>query len=322
MASLDAIKDLQSQVDSLKSRLDFIAPKMSLLSFTLQTSQKVESEAVLQLMRLRSARPSQKRRDEDLSSSGDLAVWLQVVSDLMLGLLSPIAGGDSPDTSPDSHQGAGYPHMQSSKLVAPFVPSPKLRSPVKLSPMRQSPAASDRLPDGTATFGTPQNESPNSRQMEPKSPSSVSPLLFSLPAPAGGSPSQPQKHLKHFGNDAFKGLVSAVPVPASALDTTLDRQGIVLGNGAWAHAYREATGTRRDALRMLGMTRIVTERELADDLTVIGQDHIEECIFIATEMLAKWPARFGAPPLQEAKAFFEERLMEIYLSRAPPIEYG
>lgn len=97
------------------------------------------------------------------------------------------------------------------------------------------------------------------------------------------------------------------------MDRTLARQGIILGKGSWAQAYRRAQGPRRDALWMLAMTGIVTERELADDLTVVGQDHINECIYIATEMLAKWPPRMGAPPLHEAKSFFQERLAQLHV---------
>eukprot|EP00446_Apocalathium_sp_SHHI-4_P017857 CAMPEP_0177289668 /NCGR_PEP_ID=MMETSP0367-20130122/75340_1 /TAXON_ID=447022 ORGANISM="Scrippsiella hangoei-like, Strain SHHI-4" /NCGR_SAMPLE_ID=MMETSP0367 /ASSEMBLY_ACC=CAM_ASM_000362 /LENGTH=235 /DNA_ID=CAMNT_0018747119 /DNA_START=17 /DNA_END=725 /DNA_ORIENTATION=+ len=101
------------------------------------------------------------------------------------------------------------------------------------------------------------------------------------------------------------------------MDSTLEFGGLSLGRGTWANAYRQATGSRREALRLLCNTGIVTERELADDLTVISEEHIEECISIAGEILQRWPPGSGPPPLREAKAFFEERLAAIYMKRAP-----
>lgn len=109
------------------------------------------------------------------------------------------------------------------------------------------------------------------------------------------------------------GAGTAQTVQDDDMDRTLARQGIILGKGSWAQSYRRAQGPRRDALWMLAMTGIVTERELADDLTEVGQDHINECIYIASEMLAKWPPRTGAPPLHEAKSFFEERLAQLHV---------
>lgn len=105
------------------------------------------------------------------------------------------------------------------------------------------------------------------------------------------------------------------PHDVETVDSTLERRGLALGKGTWATAYKEATGVRRDALRMLCTTSIVTERELADDLTVISEEHIDECVSIATEMLKRWPPKFGPPPQAEAKAFFEERLAMMYMGR-------
>lgn len=96
-----------------------------------------------------------------------------------------------------------------------------------------------------------------------------------------------------------------------------DCGGLQLGQGTWANVYRQATGPRRDALRLLYTSGIVTERELADDLTVISESHVEECIIIAAEMLKRWPSEHGPAPQREAKAFFEERLAALYMTRGP-----
>merc|ERR1719327_1745376 len=81
--------------------------------------------------------------------------------------------------------------------------------------------------------------------------------------------------------------------------------GLVLGKGSWASAYRQASGARREALILLCSSGIVTARELSDDLTVISEEHIDECVEIAREMLQTWPMDMWAKQPQEAKKFFE-----------------
>jgi hypothetical protein len=88
--------------------------------------------------------------------------------------------------------------------------------------------------------------------------------------------------------------------------------GLIMGRGSWATAYRQASGNRREALRLLCTSGIVTARELSDDLTVISEEHIEECVQIAAEMLQTWTLEMWARQPQEAKKFFEARLTALY----------
>ena len=97
-------------------------------------------------------------------------------------------------------------------------------------------------------------------------------------------------------------------------DSGLDCGGLPLGQGTWAEAYREASGARRDALDLLCTLGIITEREFADDLTIIGDAYIEECTNIATEMIKRWPSEHGPPPQHEAKSFFKGRLAHREMS--------
>jgi len=91
--------------------------------------------------------------------------------------------------------------------------------------------------------------------------------------------------------------------------------GLVLGNGDWAAAYRNSTGHRRECMKMLCITGIVTERELAEDHTSIAQEHIDECIMIAGEILSRW--QHGVMNTSQAKAYFEDRFAAIFLQKAP-----
>jgi len=91
--------------------------------------------------------------------------------------------------------------------------------------------------------------------------------------------------------------------------------GLVLGRGSWANAYRQAQGPRREALRFLCTSGIVTARELGDDNTVINDEHIDECVSIAQEMLKTWPLEVWATQPQETNKFFEARLAALYKRR-------
>jgi len=91
--------------------------------------------------------------------------------------------------------------------------------------------------------------------------------------------------------------------------------GLMLGKGDWAHAYRRSQGTRRDAMRLLCMSGIVTERELSDDLTVISEEHIDECVQIATEMLQMKSMEAWAQQPQDANKCFEAKLTALYSAR-------
>jgi len=90
---------------------------------------------------------------------------------------------------------------------------------------------------------------------------------------------------------------------------------LILGRGSWAEAYRQATGLRREALGLLCKSSIVTARELSDDLTVVSQEHIDECIEIAMGMLRTWSMDMWVKQSEEAKKFFEASLTAMYQQR-------
>lgn len=129
------------------------------------------------------------------------------------------------------------------------------------------------------------------------------------------TPMPPTSFTTSYSSTSSRGPPKLETVPD--VESTLECGGFSLGKGTWANAYRQATGARRKALTLLCKTGIVTERELADDLTVINESHVEECVQIASEMLLRWPPRHGQPPIDEAKIFFEERLAALYMPRAP-----
>lgn len=308
MASLDEFRYLQEQVEALTRRLDFMAPKLSLLNLTLQSSQRLESEASLQLTRLKSAKGVEDQGDISTLDSTDLAVWLQSVTDAVLGMLT----GKTHACHDASGMRSGR-QQERSVSPAPHMFSPRRElafcCPRDASPRREAPV--QPMDPGISRSQSPRSLlSPRGRKsdVQPVCPQSVPSLAMAAKAYRDVSPA---------GNWSVERRWPQV----GELESTLGRQGLVLGKGAWAQAYRHANGTRREALCMLGTMGIVTEREFADDLTEIGQDHIEECIVIAAEMMEKWPPRHGLPPVEAAKKFFEERLTQLFLQRRP-LEIG
>lgn len=135
----------------------------------------------------------------------------------------------------------------------------------------------------------------------------------------GDSPSAPTSPVRRGWDDD-----GTMPAVFDSLQSTLECDGLSLGRGTWAEAYRRsAPGTRRrQALKMLCTLGIVTEKELADDLTVISDEHIEECVSIAMLMLEKWPPSHGLPPVHQAKEFFQAQLEAMYRDKVPSPCHG
>eukprot|EP00811_Abedinium_folium_P034313 NODE_7204_length_1599_cov_7.591712.p1 GENE.NODE_7204_length_1599_cov_7.591712~~NODE_7204_length_1599_cov_7.591712.p1 ORF type:complete len:445 (+),score=117.44 NODE_7204_length_1599_cov_7.591712:129-1463(+) len=88
--------------------------------------------------------------------------------------------------------------------------------------------------------------------------------------------------------------------------------GLVMGKGSWASAYMSSRGPRREALKLLCCSGVVTPHELEDDLTIISEEHIDECVHIALQMIEGSPLETWMRLPHEAKRFFEERLTALY----------
>lgn len=296
-ASAEELRQLQQEVNKLRERLDFMAPMLSLLNFTQDFFQRVECEASVQLMRLKNAKLD-ARSNGSAPPDGekvDTAKWLHTMTDLVMALQTTATPPPAPPPAP--LPGAEPVLQWESPVIRARNPEDKIDKVGIWS--NDDSDMSQKIRD-EKVFWRPGNAASGGTAPSSNAPASASmPMTGSrgrLPAPSS---------------------VRSAPPLVSALDNTLEFAGLSLGKGTWANAYRQATGARRDALRLLCTSGIVTERELADDLTVIQDDHVEECIAIAQEMLRRWPSDRGPPPQRESKAFFEERLAALYMQRAP-----
>jgi len=329
MVASDEVRELRLQVDKLRERLDFMAPMLSLLQPTQDYVQRVECEASVQLLRLKNARlvdtPAGDLQKED-PHSVETAKWLHTVTDLVISRLS----GDNANATPASpektakrewrqQQQQQERQQQQQQQVASGQTS--TRSTVYEDGAPATPSSSGSR---STTGSSHRRERAQQQQQQQQQQQHHMMSGFSAPdlRPARDSKRESRRqHQQSGGGDFVESAIfnrpSITSTRESNMDNTLTCGGLALGKGTWANAYRQATGLRRDALRLLCSTGIVTERELADDLTVISEEHIEECVTIAKEMLQKWTPELGPPPQQEAKAFFEEKLAAMYMKRAP-----
>lgn len=288
---IEEVRELQLQVKQLTERLDFLAPMLSLLNFTHDYVQKVECEASVQILRLKHARLKEVAgavEDGQEPVSVDTAKWLHMITDLVISLKTP-----EPNVE-------GFPAAKKEPCTATALkrPEPDLSRNGEVKHVSSATGPSHHA----YSQGQVSADFSSIFDRKQRPPREVLPS-FGLGSSVSSSPNR-------FGLGG-----SLRPARNDSLMTTVEFSGLSLGKGTWANAYRQATGLRRDALRLLCTSGIVTERELADDLTVISEDHIEECVSIALEMLQHWPR--GDPPQAEAKSFFQERLEALYMRRAP-----
>jgi len=320
----DELQQLRWQVDKLRERLDFMAPMLSLLNFTQDFFQRVECEASVQLLRLKNAKVAGQMSAEASDTAEepnmvDTARWLHTMTDLVMSLQS-CRKEKSGDSQRQASECAGQmsPSQMMSVRRAAHSPLGSERTPPQRDALPQArPVLAKGSSKGSAAGGTSAFANllgGSGGHGSTASAASGTSASSASSATAGASSARTTgKELKGFEQPKVR---EGIPLRAG-VDSTLEVGGLSLGRGTWANAYRQAKGSRRDALRLLCSTGIVTERELADDLTVISEEHVEECISIAGEMLRRWPIERCVLPIAEAKSFFEERLAALYMSRAP-----
>merc|ERR1719221_845593 len=103
MVGADDLRQIQLQVDKLKERLDYMAPMLSLLNFTQDYFQKVESEASVQLLRIKNSRTLPIVPAAPEGKMIETAKWLHTMTDLVMTLhggqvVSPAIGERSPQS--------------------------------------------------------------------------------------------------------------------------------------------------------------------------------------------------------------------------------
>jgi len=309
-AKADEVQRLKVLVESLQKRLDYMEPMMKMITNLDNYKQSVEIEAQVQIQAMKNKvkRTKHSSADDEELVNADLETvkWLHFMTDAVVAINNPPPPGSA-----------------TPQLVSGYSSSPALASAFpSLGAMED--IVSDRRPS-QAGMVPPARGSPLVSVAAPRTEAQPRPAFGSLPSRAEAQPAlRATPDEIRIRPDSFLGSMalgskSEEPVAVSAANSTMpqsiamsDGGGLLMGRGSWATAYRQASGQRQEALRLLCTSGIVTARELSDDLTVISEEHIGECVQIATEMLQTWTIEMWNRQPQEAKKFFEERLCSMY----------
>jgi hypothetical protein len=83
--------------------------------------------------------------------------------------------------------------------------------------------------------------------------------------------------------------------------------------GSWAQVYRDARGEQRESLELLFRCNIISTDEFA--FSSVSQEHIQECIWIATHMLRQKPLEEWVALWQQAQQTFEDSVTACFEAR-------
>eukprot|EP00403_Amphidinium_massartii_P004810 CAMPEP_0178381014 /NCGR_PEP_ID=MMETSP0689_2-20121128/5763_1 /TAXON_ID=160604 /ORGANISM="Amphidinium massartii, Strain CS-259" /LENGTH=285 /DNA_ID=CAMNT_0020001181 /DNA_START=33 /DNA_END=887 /DNA_ORIENTATION=+ len=285
----------------MQERLELMGPLLPLANFAQEYFQKLEYEASKQLQRLRSSGrllDSFQSVAEGQSTDLEMARWLAVITDAMLAL-AMITGGASDPNKAGGQINTTASSPKSAKSWQSFGTggSGAESQRVALARVQQDPFLPLPGEDDVQVFGVGGDDERRVRGIRGDS-GGESKVL-------GAYHDYDPQRLAGRGAAQAASSSSSQPVggfgQGASPDQSASLSGLRLGKGSWAVAYRQASGTRRDALRLLYRSGIVTQRELADDLTVISEEHIEECVYIATEMLKSRPLEAWAARSMDAR---------------------
>jgi len=87
-------------------------------------------------------------------------------------------------------------------------------------------------------------------------------------------------------------------------------------DGSWAQVYRDAQGDQKEALELLFRCNIISTDEFA--FSSVSQEHMQECIWIATHMLRQKPLEEWVALWQQAQQTFEDSVTACFEARGGP----
>jgi len=340
-ARADDLRRLESQIGQVNDRLDFIYSMRPFMEQIKEYFQNVECEASVQMRRLKNVHVAHQGSDDPAE---EIVKWLHFVTNWVMACNVPatlVSSQPEPSAEPARGPESYRVDVSQQRLQIPQREVLRARSPIDGSSTRVDRAQTPIAPSRTVPFHSVMQDwtSPDPRSMVNQvaavSSTSATKLFATTDAnthlspydSARETPPRTPKTPRDWGAGisasgldlVTDGLVQpSSERPEFAFGGPVEQQslsGLMLGKGDWAHAYRRSQGTRRDAMRLLCMSGIVTERELSDDLTVISEEHIDECVQIATEMLQMKSMEAWAQQPQDANKCFEAKLTALYSAR-------
>lgn len=113
--------------------------------------------------------------------------------------------------------------------------------------------------------------------------------------------------------------VDYVQVEAPVKSAKAEPTDPAMSQSSWARAYLEAEGDQKDAFELLFRCNIISTEEFA--CSVISQEHIQECTWIAMHMLQHRPLEEWVALWQQAQQTFEDSVAECFEARGGQIGF-
>eukprot|EP00746_Dinoflagellata_sp_MGD_P070239 gnl/MRDRNA2_/MRDRNA2_28746_c0_seq1.p1 gnl/MRDRNA2_/MRDRNA2_28746_c0~~gnl/MRDRNA2_/MRDRNA2_28746_c0_seq1.p1 ORF type:complete len:332 (-),score=54.72 gnl/MRDRNA2_/MRDRNA2_28746_c0_seq1:144-1139(-) len=314
-ASAADLQQLKDVVEKLTERVDYISGVVPQCQYLQDYHHKMESEANMHLRRCKTEKPENAKDESNtVTATLEMQRWLTMVTDNVLELRHSWAllVKSRDDLIRDRSN-------EVKDCLAPHSKSAAERGPESLIEGQCRPVAQSPIPragSGYPSISDPGAERERSRDFLLKPTEGSSPPSYdgftSVPSSRYTSGTRFDELGRSRNSSGFTQDTATEPLAEPGIGVAEHVDGIMLGRGSWATAYRQASGQRRDALRLLCLSGIVTARELADDNTVISEEHIDECVSIGIEMIHTRPMEQWTRNPNEAKQVFEARLTSMY----------
>lgn len=85
------------------------------------------------------------------------------------------------------------------------------------------------------------------------------------------------------------------------------------GDGSWIHTYRASNSEQKDGLELLLRCRIISAQEFLHG--IVSQEHMDECVWIAVQMLRQKSLEEWVAYNQQALQSFEDSVTTVYAAR-------
>lgn len=103
-------------------------------------------------------------------------------------------------------------------------------------------------------------------------------------------------------------------IPECSFDAQLDLAvAVESGHGSWVCTYRRSNDEQKEALELLFRCRIVSMQEFTNSYA--SQEHIDECVWIAAQMLGQKSLEEWVARRQQALQSFEDSITAVFAAR-------
>lgn len=135
---------------------------------------------------------------------------------------------------------------------------------------------------------------------------SMAVCMLAMPTGGGGKGSSEKPSYQQSPREVPHAVKQAPPGPPSS-------GGLEDSAGSFACRYRESSGSEKEALSLLLRCNIISKDEFASNC--VSQEHIDECVWIASQMLEQKTLEDWVALSQNGRQSFEDTVAAIYEAR-------